>query len=118
MTVTGNLSNGNAAVSSILPNTTGIQIGMTVNGPNLPANTTVQVINSSNKITLSKKATASVGGATLTFSLTGTTATGSKVLTILPSTAGLSAGMVVTGQGIPRQHRNPERVDDDNHHVV
>jgi hypothetical protein len=37
----------------------------------------------------------------LTFSLTGTTATGSKVLTILPSTAGLSAGMVVTGQGIP-----------------
>jgi hypothetical protein len=58
------------------------------------------VVNSST-ITISNLATATHTGTTLSLNPTGVTATGSNIITSIPSTNGISAGMVVTGNGIP-----------------
>jgi hypothetical protein len=100
-TVTGNTTNNNFTVSGISPNTTGISIGMSISGSGIPANTIVSTVVSSTSITISNKATTTQTGTTLTLKITGVTASGSNIITSIPSTSSLTVGMVISGTGIP-----------------
>ena len=101
LTKTATTTNNSASITNVSSNTTGILVGMSVSGTGIQSGSLVTLINSSSKITLSKKATSNGSGVTLTFQQTGATVSGTKILTNLQTTSGLSAGMVITGTGIP-----------------
>lgn len=91
-----------------IASTSGLYVGMSVVGPNLPStSTTITAILSSTQVMLSTKATTSVNGVTYTFSptspaqvvVTGTANAANKTITVA-TTNGLSLGMTVTGPGI------------------
>lgn len=62
----GNTTNGSNSVTNI-SSTTNIQVGYTVTGSGIPANTVVSSITSSTAITISKNATATATGVSLTY---------------------------------------------------
>ncbi len=108
-TVTATLTNGSATATSIA-STSNILVGMAVSGTGVPSNTFVKTVPNSTSITLSANYTGTTGsGKTLTLGPAGNmdstptgSFTGSTVLNFptAPSPA-LTAGMVVTGNGIP-----------------
>lgn len=108
-TVTATLTNASATATSIA-NTNNILVGMAVSGTGIPSNTYVKTVPNSTSITLSANYTGTTGsGKTLTLGPAGNmdatpagSFTGSTVLNFptAPSPA-LTAGMVVTGNGIP-----------------
>jgi len=108
-TVTATLTNGSATAASIA-NTNNILVGMAVSGTGIPSNSYVKTVPNSTSITLSANYTGTTGsGKTLTLGPAGNmdatptgSFTGSTVLNFptAPSPA-LTAGMVVTGNGIP-----------------
>jgi hypothetical protein len=103
VTVTATTSNGSKSVTNVSPGTSSLAAGMSITGTGIPSNTTIASITNGTQLQLSKNATSSGSGRTLT--ATGgsaTTTNGSKTVTFAqaPSTA-LTAGMVVTGNGIP-----------------
>jgi hypothetical protein len=68
LTETGNTTSSSASVTSLSGSGTSVlRVGMTVSGTGIPAGTTISAIVSSTAITLSKNATASNTGTTLTF---------------------------------------------------
>ena len=90
-------ANPNVTVTS----TTGLLAGMVVNGPGIPAGTTIASITNGTTLVLSAAATATATGQTFAaFGFSGGTTSGSADLTVA-STTGLLAGMQVTGAGIP-----------------
>ncbi len=107
-TVTASLTSGTSNATSIA-STSNILVGMAVSGTGIPSNTYVKTV-SSTSITLSANYTGTTGsGKTLTLGPAGnmdatptSSFTGSTVLNFptAPSPA-LTAGMVVTGNGIP-----------------
>ena len=101
ITVTGNTSSTSLSITGISPNTTGISIGMSITGSGIPANTVVSSVVNASTITISKTPTASHAGITLTLNPTGVTASGSNIITNIPSTGTIAVGMVITGTGIP-----------------
>ena len=86
-----------------LADTTGLYVGMTVTGKNLPPNTTIAAINSGTDITLSN-APSAAGADNFAFGpnniQNGTTNMGNQI-TGLADTSGLTVGMTVTGAGLP-----------------
>ncbi|MGC2204291.1 MAG: pilus assembly protein TadG-related protein [Stellaceae bacterium] len=108
-TVTATLTNGGATASTIA-STSNILVVMAVSGTGIPSNTYVKTVPNSTSITLSANYTGTTGsGKTLTLGPAGNmdstpsgSFTGSTVLNFptAPSPA-LTAGMVVTGNGIP-----------------
>jgi hypothetical protein len=63
----GTLSAGSPIVTHIYPYTTGFAPGWHVSGPGIPNGTTIQSVDSSSQITLSKNATATLTGSELDF---------------------------------------------------
>ena len=66
-TFSGNTTNGSAVVSGI-SSTAGMAVGNGVSGPGIPANTTIQSVNSATQVTLSNNATATAAGVHLAYS--------------------------------------------------
>lgn len=86
-----------------LTDTSGLSVGMTVTGTNIPINTTITAINSGTQVTLSNNPIAATSGIFVfgpNNTQSGTTDTGNQI-TGLADTSGLSVGMKVTGSGIP-----------------
>src|ERR1019366_991783 len=77
-----------------------LTVGMTIFDSGIPAGATILSINSNTSVTLSANATQFLT-VPLTFLPTGSTTNGSAVITGLASTTSLTAGMSVTGNGIP-----------------
>ena len=82
VTPTGSASSGATLITSV-SSMTGVNIGMSVSGTNIPANTFVSQINSGTSFTISNATTGSISGGTLT--ITGDVF---KMALIKPSMAG------------------------------
>jgi flagellar hook protein FlgE len=88
-----------------IPSSAGLVAGMVVTGNGIPAGTTIASVDSATQITLSAAATSATP--TLNFrseavaGITGNFASGASTITGMSSTAGLKAGMTVSGVGIP-----------------
>ena len=90
-----------ASPNVTVANTTGLLAGMVVNGPGIPAGTTIASITNGTTLVLSAAATATATAQTFAaFGFSGGTTSGSADLTVA-STTGLLVGMQVTGAGIP-----------------
>ena len=90
-----------ASPNVTVTNTTGLLAGMVVNGPGIPAGTTIASITNGTTLVLSAAATATATAQTFAaFGFSGGTTSGSADLTVA-STTGLLVGMQVTGAGIP-----------------
>jgi Flp pilus assembly protein TadG len=103
-TFTGNVTNGSTTISNVSPNPSSLPAGIPITGTGIPSGATVASVTATT-ITLSKKATSSKSGDTL--SITGifaTWSTASTTVTIVyPPAATIAAlvpGEVVTGTGI------------------
>lgn len=103
----GNTTNGSNAITGV-GTTTGVQAGMSIAGPGISPNTTVQSVSTStSQLTISQNATATATAARLAIGptsgaqTTGTTAIGSNVITAMGTTTGVAAGMYISGSGIP-----------------
>ncbi len=91
ITLTGAATNSTATVTCA--STAGLASGMQISGSGIPTYTAIVSVTNSTTFVISSAATATASGLTLTANL----ATGA----IVASTAGLVAGMNVTGTGIP-----------------
>jgi flagellin-like hook-associated protein FlgL len=101
-TSTTNLSNQLTG----LPDVTGLSVGMSVLGPNLPENTRITGIGPGTTLTLNNNATLTAAGGTFTFGPTvtkaGTTNPPNQITGLpLAQLQNLYIGMKVTGPGIP-----------------
>lgn len=56
----------NTTVDNIVPNTTGLQVGMSISGPGIPVATTIAAITGPNSLTLDTAATATAAGVAVT----------------------------------------------------
>ena len=103
--VIATVTNASAVVTDVVPNTTGLTVGMTVTGPNIPVGTTISTIDSSTQFTMSANATATAVAEAIIFNAatrTGDTTNGSAVIkNVTANTTGLYVGMTVTGAGVP-----------------
>jgi hypothetical protein len=84
------------------PSTAGFQVGWTVSGSGIPANTTILSVDSTSQVTLSNSATLT-GDFQLSIATTnaGSTSSGSRIIGGLTSTTGYQVGWTVAGNGIP-----------------
>lgn len=84
------------------PSTAGFQVGWTVSGNGMPANTTIVSVDSSSQMTLSNSAN-QTGNFSLRITTTnsGNTSSGSAIIGGLSNTTGYQIGWTVTGSGIP-----------------
>jgi len=102
--LSGGIASGSPTVTH-LQTTSGLAVGMVVSGVGIPVGATIASVDSANNsITLSTPATTGNAAVALSFfgsAIVGTTTAGSPSLSNVSSTAGLSAGMYVTGPGIP-----------------
>lgn len=78
-------------------------IGLTVTGPGITSGTTLQSITTPTEIQISSNLVLQVTGNTTAASLTqtGTTTLDSTTITSMPNTTNISAGMTISGTGIP-----------------
>ncbi|MBT0663942.1 hypothetical protein KI809_06470 [Geobacter pelophilus] len=105
--ISGKTNVGIATVYNIF-DTTGLQPGMSVSGPGIPANTTIASVDSKNQITLSKASLQTIDGVMLSYSNDGVaagtiaanTTNGTNTVTTM-NTNGLAPGMQLAGNGIP-----------------
>jgi len=105
--MSGNTTDGSSVITG-LASTAGFVAGMSVSGPGLPPDATVDTIISSSVVSLVGYASATGTGVALTFAYpalatithNGNTTSGSTIITGI-STATLRAGMAVSGLGIP-----------------
>ncbi|WP_395744068.1 RHS repeat-associated core domain-containing protein [Prosthecobacter sp.] len=113
-TLSCSTTNGSTSVMVQLGiGTVGLAVGQTVSGNGISSGTTIAAVNSSTTLTLSTAATATSGSSGLTFGPPAPVSStplcfitaGSPTVTMYPyngtTTAGLSVGMSVSGNGIP-----------------
>jgi hypothetical protein len=94
---TGTVTAGSNLITGV-SSTNGLVTAQTINGPGIPAGTTISALTPTS-ITLSQNATATSPAATVQF--TGITTSKSTTITAVSSTAGLSVGQLIAGANIP-----------------
>jgi hypothetical protein len=57
--ITGSTAIGSTIISTIMPSTSGLTVGMTISGLNIPVDSIIESVDSLNQLTISKKATGS-----------------------------------------------------------